>query len=103
MTNEEKKKLNTFEARVRQLILQYQSLQSEVEHLNNIIADKEHEIEELNNLVESYKQNYQHLKMAKYMEISDGDIKEAKRRMTRLVREVNKCIGLLSSEEVTVS
>ena len=36
------------------------------------------------------------------MEISDGDIKNAKLRMTRLVREVNRCIGLLNAEEVAV-
>ena len=36
------------------------------------------------------------------MEISDGDIKSAKQRMTRLVREINRCIGLLNAEEVTV-
>ena len=45
---------------------------------------------------------YQSLKMAKFMEISDGDIKSAKQRLTRLVREINRCIGLLNSEEVTV-
>lgn len=32
------------------------------------------------------------------MEISDGDIESAKRRLSGLIREVNKCITLLSEE-----
>lgn len=97
MTDEEKKKIQQFEARVRQLILQYKTLQSENEALSETIRQKDGEIANLNREVKQIKSDYNNLKIAKMMEISDGDITEAKQHITRLVREINKCIGLLTS------
>ncbi len=97
MTDEEKKKIQQFEARVRQLILQYKTLQSENEALSETIRQKDGEIANLNQEVKQIKSDYNNLKIAKMMEISDGDITEAKQHITRLVREINKCIGLLTS------
>jgi hypothetical protein len=48
--------------------------------------------------VSKSKKEYETLKLAKMIEISDSELKSAKQRITRLVREVNKCIGLLESE-----
>ena len=42
--------------------------------------------------------DYSSLKTAKMMEICDGDIESAKRRLAALIREVNKCITLLSGK-----
>ena len=102
MTSDEQKRIRSFEARVRQLLLQYRNLQEENNSLQADLKQKDNEIAQLNSQLKSLDETYQHLKIAKFMEISDGDIKSAKLRMTRLVREVNRCIGLLNSEEVTV-
>lgn len=102
MTSEEQKRIRNFEARVRQLLLQYQNLQDEISSLQAQLEQKDTEIAQLNSQLKSIDENYQHLKIAKFMEISDGDIKNAKLRLTRLVREINRCIGLLNSEEVIV-
>jgi hypothetical protein len=37
--------------------------------------------------------------MAKMMEISDGDLQGAKDRLAKLIRDVNKCIAILSDEK----
>jgi hypothetical protein len=37
--------------------------------------------------------------MAKMMEISDGDLEGAKERLAKLIRDVNRCIALLSNEK----
>ena len=102
MTSDEQKRIRSFEARVRQLLLQYRNLQDEIDRLQSALEQKDNEIARLNSELKSIDKNYQNLKIAKFMEISDGDIKSAKLRMTRLVREINRCIGLLNSEEVTV-
>lgn len=102
MTSDEQKKIRNFEARVRQLLLQYRNLQDETARLQGELGKKDEEIARLTQELKSIDENYQHLKIAKFMEISDGDIKNAKLRLTRLVREVNRCIGLLNSEEVTI-
>ena len=102
MTSDEQKKIRNFEARVRQLLLQYRNLQDETARLQGELGKKDEEIARLNRELKSIDENYQHLKIAKFMEISDSDIKNAKLRLTRLVREVHRCIGLLNSEEVTI-
>lgn len=102
MTNEEKKKIRQFEARVRQLILQYKTLQAENTRLSDIVEDKEKEIEALREQLETCQRNYETIKTAKMMTISDGDLKITKQRITGLVREVNKCISLLTGEEVKI-
>ena len=45
---------------------------------------------------EELKAAYESLKIAKMIEISDTDMKNAKSRLSKLVREVNKCIALLN-------
>lgn len=99
MTDEERKIIKNFEARVRSLILQYQDMQKEVSALNATIAEKNDEIRRLHVEVSQCKDDYIHLKTARMIEVTDSDVKEAKARITRLVREVNRCIGLLSSEQ----
>ena len=37
--------------------------------------------------------------MAKMLEITNGDLQGAKDRVARLIRDVNKCIAILSDEK----
>lgn len=99
MTDEEKRIMKTFEARVRQLLLQYSELQKENADLYTELEEKEAEIDRLRKEVSQSKNDYANLKLAKMIEISDNDMKEAKLKISRLVREVDKCIGLLSLEQ----
>ena len=39
------------------------------------------------------------LKMAKMLEITDGDLESARARVAKMIREVNKCIAILSEEQ----
>lgn len=98
MTEDERHRVQQFEARVRQLLLQYQTLQKVNKELNETVSQKEEEIAQLQQELSQSQSDYQTLKLAKMIEISDGDIKETRQRISRLVREVNKCIGLLSNE-----
>lgn len=100
MTNEEKKQIRQFEARVRQLILQYTTLQATNQQLSDTIAQKQAEITALQQQLDTCKRDYEILKTAKMMEISDGDINVTRQRITRLVREINKCIALITNEGV---
>ena len=96
MTDAEKREMKNFEARVRGLLMQYRRLQEDITELHNVIKGKDEEILRLHNAVEEERRNYQNLKTAKMIAISDTDIAHAKQRFSWLVREVNKCIGLLS-------
>ncbi len=90
--------LTLFTTRVRQMILQYEELKKENEELYAMVGELEDEIKRLKESREQACKDYESLKMAKMMEISDGDIESAKRRLSGLIREVNKCITLLSGK-----
>ena len=96
MTKEEEKALHTFETRIRQLILAYQELKAENAELWDMMAKKEGELEEMRAEVQLHKQNYANLKLAKIIELNDSEVKDAKQRLAKLVRDVDKCIALLN-------
>ena len=90
--------LTLFTTRVRQMILQYNALKEENNELYALVDSHEEEIKRLNASLEQARKDYESLKAAKMMEICDGDIESAKRRLAALSREVNKCITLLSGK-----
>ncbi len=90
--------LTLFTTRVRQMILQYEQIKKENEELYAMLDSQEQEIKRLKSRLEQAGRDCESLKMAKMMEISDGDIESAKRRLAGLIRDVNKCITLLSEK-----
>ena len=61
------------------------------------MESKEEEIQQLKAALSQSKNDYNNLKLAKMIEISDADIKASKTKITRMVREINKCISILST------
>ena len=91
--------LADFQTRVRQMILQYQQLKKENMQLQQQIGEQATEIEELKARVTQADNDYNSLKMARMLEITDGNLDEAKERLSRMIRQVNKCIAILSDEQ----
>ena len=91
--------LTTFETRVRQMILRFQELKKENEDLQALVEKNGRDIQDLQAKLTQADQDYNSLKMAKMMEITDGDLEGAKARLTKLIRDVNRCIAILSDEE----
>ncbi len=96
MTAEEEKLMRILEARITQLILDFKDLESKNAMLAEQLRKTEAELTELRVEQEELKAAYESLKIAKMIEISDTDMKNAKSRLSKLVREVNKCIALLN-------
>ena len=92
------KTITTFETRLRQMILRFQELRKENQELYAMIEKNEQDIKVLQEKLEQGQNDYQSLKMAKMIEITDGDLDGAKERLSRLIRDVNKCIAILSDE-----
>lgn len=97
---ENDKTLTLFTTRVRQLILQYADVKKENGELRSTIEAHEREIERLRSSLQQAQRDNQSLKMAKMMQICDGDIEESKRRIASLIREINKCITLIGGKEM---
>ena len=97
--NPNEQSLANFQTRVRQMILRFQELKKEGDELRAVIAKNEQEIKDLQAKLAQAENDYMSLKTAKMMEITDGDLESAKARLARMIRDVNKCIAILSDEE----
>lgn len=96
--NANEKILNTFATRVRQMILQYEALKKENDELYALVEQREQEIKQLQGELSQAEADYNSLKMAKMLEVTDGDMETAQKRVAKLIRDVNKCITLLSEK-----
>ena len=96
-TNEQT--LSKFQTRGRQMILRFQELKKENEELYAMLDKSEKDIESLRTQLSQSTNDYNSLKMAKMIEITDGDLENTKARLSKLIREVNKCITILKEQK----
>ena len=92
------KTINTFATRVRQMILKFEDIKHENAELYAMVDERDAKIKELQEKLTQAKHDYDSLKMAKMMTISDSDMEATQKRIARLIRDVNKCITLLSDQ-----
>lgn len=83
------------ETRVRQLIMQQQKMQEEQGRLLKQIADKDEEILRLQIQNEELKEQYNRLKLAKYIDLADNDVKDMRGRIRTMMRDIDRCISML--------
>ena len=79
------KTLTTFETRIRQMILRFQELKKENTALHVQLQKDEQEILNLKSKLAQADSNYNSLKMAKMLEITDGDLEGAKARVSKMI------------------
>ena len=89
----------TFQTRVRDLLQRFKELKQENADLYAMVEKNEQEMKQLQAKLAQADEDYNALKMAKMMEITDGDLESAKARVAKLIRDVNKCIAILSDEQ----
>lgn len=96
MTQEQEQALRHFETRVRQLILhcgelarENARLAAEVEKRDGIIAQKDKDFAEL-------RREFDSLKIARMIEVTGGDVKAARQRISTIIHEIDKSIALLN-------
>ncbi len=94
----DEKTINTFATRVRQLILEFGKLKQENAELYEMVDERDAQIKALQEKLSQAEHDYNSLKMAKMMTISDADMEATQKRVTKLIRDVNKCITLLSNQ-----
>ena len=92
------KTINTFATRVRQMILKFEDVKHENAELYAMVDERDAKIKELEEKLTQAKHDYDSLKMAKMMTISDSDMEATQKRIAKLIQDVNKCITLLSDQ-----
>ncbi len=89
IVNELKEKIKIIISFVDQVREEKDHLKQEISGLNNQIKQKETELEELKN-------RYTNQKIAKSIVAGDDNVHDAKIKVNRIVREIDKCIALLN-------
>jgi glycerol-3-phosphate responsive antiterminator len=96
MTEEQSKLLFVFEDRIYQLMLLCDNLKQENCGLKlqlDVLKQSKEELELENKTI---KVKYDTLKMARIISVKQDDLKGAKNSLSKLVKEVDKCIALLN-------
>lgn len=96
MTEEEKKLVNTFETKLRHLIYLYDELKRENAELKQLLHMEKLRNETVQAEFKNLETSYTNLKTATAISLNGSDVKETKLRLSKLVREVDKCIALLN-------
>ena len=96
MTEEEKKLLNTFETQLRHLIYLHDELKRENAELKKLLDIEKLKYEKVQAQYDQLEVSYTNLKTATTISLNGSDVKETKLRLSKLVREVDKCIALLN-------
>ena len=95
MTDEQQKTLTNFETRVKQMMLLCDKLRKENAELSSRLDDREKSLDETKEAVRSLTTKYDNLKLAKMLSHNENDVKSAQQRVSRLVREIDRCIALI--------
>ncbi len=96
MTEEGDKLLNDIEARLRHLAYLREELKRENEGLKETLEAKERELERMREEYEALQASYTNLRQARIIAARESEVGDTKQRLSKLVREVDKCIALLN-------
>ena len=82
--------------RIEKIISKYELALSENISLKEQLQKALVEIEEKDDKIKSLEQKVEQMQLADAFSASTGDVKEAKKRIGRIVKEIDKCISMLN-------
>ena len=95
MTDDQSKLLVDLEVRIKQVMLLCDSLKEENGRLKSDLRSKQSQLDQTVEELQQLKTKYDNLKMARTITAASVDVESAKLKLSKLVREVDKCINLL--------
>ena len=95
MTYDNKKLLVDLEVRIKQVMFLCDSLKEENALLKTELKTRQQQIDEAVLDLNRLKTKYDSLKVARTITAASVDVDAAKQKLSKLVREVDKCINLL--------
>lgn len=96
MTNRYEELIDAFEFKLRKLMSEYQSLQDQNAELKAELNRKHTDLMMAHQEVLELRKNYDHLRIARNLGVTDEDRNESKQRINKMVREIDKCLALLN-------
>ena len=95
MTNRYEELIAAFELKLRKLMSEYQSLQEQNAELKAELERKHTDLMHAHQDILELRKNFDHLRIARNLGISQEDRNESKQRINKMVREIDKCLALL--------
>ncbi len=96
MTETDSLIIQQFEEKIHKLVSLYQTVRQDNLELQQVIESKDREIEALKATVASQEETYRNLKQSKVLEVSGYDLDDTKKRVSRLIGEIDHCIEMLN-------
>ena len=96
MAEEHDKLLVDLEVRIKQVLFLCDSLKEENSRLKSEIHARQEQVDTVVNDLKNLKAKYDNLKTARTITAASVDVEVAKDKLSKLVREVDKCINLLT-------
>jgi chromosome segregation ATPase len=96
MTNRYEELIDAFETKLRKLISEYKSLQDQNLALKGELNRKHTDLMLAHQEVLELRKNYDHLRIARDLGNNETNRNESKQRITKMVREIDKCLTLLN-------
>ncbi|MDI3527783.1 MAG: hypothetical protein PWR03_1966 [Tenuifilum sp.] len=82
--------------KVQTLVLMYEKVRQENDQLKAQVAELEAKLKDKDNACAELEERYTRLKLAKALKSGELDVHEAKIKVNRIVREIDRCIALLN-------
>lgn len=96
MTEDHKRLLAVFEVRVRDLMAFCDEQNHKINELAQMLSQKEAELQQALRKIDELNAKCDSMLTARIVSTGEGDVKSARMRLSKLVREVDKCIALLN-------
>ena len=96
MTEDQNRLLAVFEVRVRDLMALCDSQRQKIVELTGALNQTEETLQRTREEATAWKAKFDNLLTAKVISANEEEMKNARMRLSKLVREVDKCIALLN-------
>ncbi len=96
MTDDQERLLAVFEVRVRDLMALCDRQKREIEGLIGTLESKDKELEQAMQTIRGLEAKCESMLTARIISANEKEMKSARMRLSKLVREVDKCIALLN-------
>ena len=96
MTEDQNRLLAVFEVRVRDLMALCDSQRQKIVELTGALNQTEETLQRTREEAAAWKAKFDNLLTAKVVSANEEEMKDARMRLSKLVREVDRCIALLN-------
>ncbi len=94
--SEEIHQVEVLKNHVQRLITLYEAARTSAELLQTKLQEQEKELEQKDKQIAAWQEKFNMLKMAKTIEATSQDKHEAKIKINKIVREIDRCIAMLN-------